>query len=287
MNTATPTPNGSSESPHHRRSREEMEALAKNFVGTQADEPVPAKPRQRIAMIGVGAVALVAIMAVVFWPKGRSAAERANAETARAAAAADAKLWQERFEAEKERKRQELAMGKEYMDRMAAADAALMKDIGEQASRLAERAESLPAAADTPPTPRGETRVAAAKPAPAPAPSQTAPAAAQAPTQTASAAPAKPAPAPAPQPGAKPAPAQTAPQQVAQADKASCQIHVSELTKSGKLTYEDVKRMKGARIEEDTGHVFTPPVHAAGGRPVIFEVAPNGCVTVKRSIARG
>ena len=286
MNTATPTPNGSAETPHHRRSREEVEALAKNFVATPVEEIVPPKPQQRMAMIVAGAVAVVAILAVVFWPKSRTEAERAQADTARAAAAADAEQWQKRFEAERERKRQELAMGKEYMDRMAAADAALVKDIGEQAARLAERAAALPAASsDAPPTPRSETRTAR----PAPAPSQPAPAATQAPTQTASAAPAKPAPsqpAPAqaaPQEAPKPAPAADPTQEVAQADKASCQIHVSELTKSGKLTYDDVKKLKGARFDEATGHVFTPPIQAAGGRSMIFEVMPNGCVKVRRA----
>ena len=69
---------------------------------------------------------------------------------------------------------------------------------------------------------------------------------------------------------------------MAQADKASCQIHVSELTKSGKLTYADVKRMKGSRFDEKSGHVFTPPIQAAGGRSIVFEVFPNGCVLVGR-----
>jgi hypothetical protein len=276
MNTDTNTPNGSSETPHHRRSREEVEALAKNFVATPVEEVVPPKPRARIAMAAGGAVAVVAILAVVFWPRGRSEAERAQADSTRAAAAADAEQWKQRFEAERERKRQELASGKEYLERMAAADAALMKDIGEQASRLAERAAAQPAPADTPPTPKATT----AKAAPAPAPSQPTTA-----TQTASAAPAKPAPAPAAQPEpakAAPAPAASATQEVAQADKASCSIHVSELTKSGKLTYADVKRMKGARIDEESGHVYLPPVQAANGRSVVFEVFPNGCVSVKR-----
>ncbi len=284
MNTDSPTPNGSAESSsaatHARRSREEMEALAKNFVGTPTEEPIlPAKPSARLAIMGGGAAALVAVvLAVVFWPKaGKDEAVARNpAETSRAAA--EAEQYRQRFEAERERKRQELASGKDYLERMAAADAALMKDLSDSAGALAERAARAPAPApapsDQPPTPRDTSaKPAAAKAAPAPAPAQTTPA------TTASAAPAKPAPA-AETPKAEPAAA--APAEVAQVDKSECSIHVSELSKSGKLTYADVKRMKGARIDEDTGNVFTPPVQT-GGRTVIFEVFPTGCVQLVRS----
>src|SRR5688572_32542307 len=106
MNTATPTPNGSADSSsaatHTRRSREEMEALAKNFVGTPTEEPIlPAKPSARLAIIGGGAAALVAVvLAVVFWPKAKDeAATRAQAETSRAAA--EAEQYRQRFEAER------------------------------------------------------------------------------------------------------------------------------------------------------------------------------------------
>ncbi|MGH8482251.1 MAG: hypothetical protein ACRES8_07315, partial [Nevskiaceae bacterium] len=74
--------------------------------------------------------------------------------------------------------------------------------------------------------------------------------------------------------------------QVAQADPSECTIHVSELSKSGKLTYADVARMKGARLNDKTGSVYTPPVQAGGGRTVVFEVLPNGCVEVVRSLGR-
>jgi hypothetical protein len=280
MNTDSSTPNGSAEpssaATHTRRSREEMEALAKNFVGTPTEEVIPVKSTARLALMGGGAVALLAVMAVVFWPKAGKdeAAARNQAEAGRAAA--EAEQYRQRFEAERERKRQELASGKDYLERMAAADAALMKDLSDSAGALAERAARAPAPApsDTPPTPRD----ASAKPAPAKATAAPAPSA-TAPTTTASAAPAKTAPAaetPKAEPGAAP------PQEVAQVDKSQCSIHVSELSKSGKLTYADIKRMKGARVDEDTGNVFTPPVQT-GGRTVIFEVFPTGCVQLVRT----
>ena len=283
MNTATPsTPNGSTDpsaTPHHRRSREEVEALAKNFIGTPVEvETAPVKrPPPRAVLAAGGAVVLIAL-AVVLWPEGRSDTERTQAESNRAAAAAEAEAYRQRFEAERERKRKELASGKEYLERMAAADAALMKDFGEQATRLAQRTAAAPASADAPPTPREPTRTASAPAKAASTPAQPAPAPST---------PAKAAPAPAPateQQAAKAepaAPAQSPPQQVAQVDKSACSIHVSELSKSGKLTYEDVKRMKGSRLDTDSGNVFTPPVQVAG-RNVVFEVMPTGCVRMVR-----
>ena len=280
MNTATSTPNGSADSSataQHRRSREEMEALAKNFVGTPTAEEtiLPVKSTARLALMGGGAAALLAVLAVVFWPKAKDeTATRNQAEATRAAA--EAEQYQKRFEAERERKRQELASGKDYLERMAQADAALMKDLSDSASALADRAARAPAPApsDQAPTPREAAKPAPAKAAPTPAQATAA-------TTTASAAPAKPAPAPAAE-APKTEPAAEAPQEVAQLDKSQCSIHVSELSKSGKLTYADIKRMKGARIDEDTGNVFTPPVQA-GGRTVIFEVFPTGCVQVTRN----
>ncbi len=65
-------------------------------------------------------------------------------------------------------------------------------------------------------------------------------------------------------------------------EKANCAMHVSALSASGKLTYEDVKRMRGARLDPASGKVRTPPVPGPGGREVIFEVTPDGCVKVKR-----
>lgn len=278
--TNSQTPNDSTPATgHHRRSREEVEALAKNFVATPLEEVVPAKPRQRIAMAaGAGAVVLLAVVAAFAWPKRQVQRDT----TAQAEAAAEAEQWKARFEAEKERKRKELEAGADYLERIAASDAAMLKDLSSRADRLAARQEAaLAAATEAPPTPREQARpqppattvASASKPAPA-----TTTTTAPAPATTAQQKPA----APAEQAAAKPAPATAQPTTVAQAPAVNCAIHVSELSSSGKLTYEDIKRMKGARLDEDTGHVFTPPVQAAGGRTVVFEVMPDGCVKVGR-----
>jgi uncharacterized membrane-anchored protein YhcB (DUF1043 family) len=262
------TPNDSAQhAPHHRRSREEVEALAKNFVGAPAEDA----PKSRIGLFGAvggGLIAMALVVAVAL--PGRQAAEPARATADQSRAAAEAQAMRQRFEAERERKRKELAASTAYMEKMAAADAQLVKDMSAQAEMLATRVAAKPAAAESEPTPWDAT---AAKPTPAPAPA----------TTTASA-PAKPAPittAAATQEPAKAQPAAATPTQVAQVDKSQCSIHVSELSKSGKLTYADVAKMKGARLDADTGHVFTPPVQA-GGRTVVFEVMPTGCVRLTR-----
>lgn len=274
----------STPAPHHRRSREEVEALAKNFVATPVVEDA-APPKSRAVLIGgiAGAAVLVAAVAYVALPS-RADTSR-NADAARAAAAAEVEQLRQRMEAERERARKELEAGQDYLARIAAADAALVKDLTAQADRLADRqaalARSAPVSSDAP-TPRDETRPAA----PAPKPGATTTTASPAATTTAKAAPAQPAPsqpaATAAQSAPAPAQAQAQPTQVAQAEKSECAIHVSELSSSGKLTYESIKKMKGVRIDEGTGHVFTPPVPAAGGRTVVFEVMPDGCVRVGR-----
>jgi uncharacterized membrane-anchored protein YhcB (DUF1043 family) len=261
------TPNDAQPAPHHRRSREEVEALAKNFIGAPVEEGAPAKSRIPLLAAAAGGAIVLAVIAFVAMPDQEVAeAPRATPEQSRAAAEAEA--MRQRFEAERERKRKELAASSAYMEKMAAADAQLLKDMSSQAEMLASRVAAKPAA-ESEPTPREA------------APQKSAPA----PTTTLASAPAKPAPtaAAAPQPPAKtePAPAAAAPVQVAQVDKSQCSIHVSELSKSGKLTYADVARMKGARLDADTGHVFTPPVEA-GGRRVVFEVMPTGCVRLRR-----
>jgi hypothetical protein len=289
MNTVNPTldPANPADHPesaaarHHKRSREEVEALAKNFVATPVEEvPPPPKPRTRVALAGAG-VALLAVLAFVVWP--RREAERAATTAEPSRATAEAEQWRQRYEAERERKRKELAGGKEYLERIAAADTALFKDMTERAQQLAERAAAAPAPArESVPTPREEP----AKVAPKPAASSSAPAeTASSPAPAPAPAPVKPAP---PQEVAKaaPAPATTAPAATAApAVKASCAIHVSELSSSGKLTYEAVKGMKGVRVDAN-GHVFTPPVAAGGGRTVVFEVMPDSCVRVVRSAGR-
>jgi dsDNA-specific endonuclease/ATPase MutS2 len=266
--------------PHHRRSREEVEALAKNFVATPAnDDTGPAKPKTMVMAAAAGAVVIVGLIAWIAWPSsGGESARAGNQELSRASAEVEA--LRQRMEAERERQRKELEAGKEYMERIAAADAAQMKDLAAQVDRLTQRVAQISASApasDQAPTPREETRAAAAPAKQAPA--TTTASASPAPATTAAPAPQKSAPAPAQQ---QAAPAQAEPTQVAQAPASDCKIHVSELSSSGKLTYESIKKMKGARVDESTGHVFTPPVPAAGGRTVTFEVMPDGCVRVAR-----
>jgi len=286
MMTANPTaptdlPFESAASRHHRRSRHEVEALAKNFVATPVEEvPPPAKPRLRLA--AAGGVALLTLLTILFWPRNAEVeAARPAVDTSRAAA--EAEQWRQRYEAERERKRQELKAGSDYMAKMAAADATLMKDMSAQAELLARRvaAAPAPAAAEREPTPRDEPiRTASAQPAPSKAAS---------PSRATTTAGAAPAPASAPariepapqQQVAKAAPAQSAPVTTAAA-ASSCSIHVSELSKSRKLTYADIARMKGARMDARTQHVFTPPVQTVGGRSMVFEVMPSGCVRMVR-----
>ena len=272
--------------PHHRRSREDLEALAKNFVATPVEEvPPPAKPRMRLALAAAGAVFL-GVLVVVLWPRGEEAARPAQVDTARAAA--EAEQWRQRFEAERERKRQELKAGSDYMAKMAAADSALIKEMAGRAAQLTAEPEApvepAPAPAQkrrapepTPkeaePTPRTTTQTATAAPAPAPAPAPTPAAVQPAAVQPAAAQPAAPAPAEKTAPAAEPATVAAAP---------TCKQHVSQLSASGRLTYADVARMKGARTD-GRGHVFTPPVVLDDGRRVIFEVMPDGCMKWRRA----
>lgn len=269
-----PDPNAPS---HHRRSREEVETLAKNFVGTPAEELPSAKGSRNLLIVsGAGALVLIAGAIAMFTGSSGGKEARVNADAERVAA--EAKEWAARLEAEKERKRKELEAGSDYLNRIAAADAALVKEMSSQAEMLTRRVAAAPAASDAEPTPRD-----------APARTAPAPATTVASTQQPKPAAATPAPAqqqPATQAAAtQAAPSQAAPVQVAQADKSQCEIHVSELSKSGKLTYADVAKMKGARLNERTGAVQTPPV-SASGRSVVFEVFPNGCVEIVRSSLR-
>jgi hypothetical protein len=56
-----------------------------------------------------------------------------------------------------------------------------------------------------------------------------------------------------------------------------CRIHVSQLSDSGTLTYEDAKRVRGAQVDGSTGIIRLPPVKVPGGRDAVFEVMPDGC----------
>jgi hypothetical protein len=280
MNTATATPMDSAptsaEHRLHRRSREEVEALAKNFIATPAADAPPKVQRRTNLAFAAGGIAVAALLLVILaWPEAESEAQRPAADNSRAAA--EAEQWRARYEAERERKRMELKAGSDYMARMAAADAALLKEMTERASKLTTLAAATPEPAparrgpatteptpkDAAPTPRSSTQVAsapvaaepvkpqpvAARPAPAPAPAQQSDAAAQ-PTTVAVAA-------------------------------AECKLHVSQLSASGTLTYDAVRSMKGARTISG-GAVVLPPV-MADGRRVVFTVRPDGCMTWRRA----
>jgi len=158
-------------------------------------------------------------------------------------------------EAERERQRAELQRSREFMEKVAAEEAAALRDMEQRARAL----ESKTTAAARP----------AKKPSPAAVPAKSA-AVAPATAQPATVAKA-------------PASAGTEPAADLAAQKAACTVHVSELSTSGRLTYADVARMQGVRKDDKTGHLFTPPVKAQGGRAVSFEVMPTGCVRVVRT----
>ena len=281
MNTATATPMDSvptsAEYRLHRRSREEVEVLAKNFIATPAaDAPAPVQRRTNLAF-ATGGIVLAALLVILAWPEAESEVQRPAADTSRAAA--EAEQWRARYEAERERKRRELQAGSDYLAKMAAAESAVLKEMGARASRLtaepeaAEPASARPAPQSSEPTPRD---------APAPAPRRTAPVA------TASSAPAPAASQPQPA-DAKPAPVDaaqdkstTAAPPVAVAAAPQCKLHVSQLSSSGTLTYDDVKRMKGVRVVGG-GDVLTPPIALDDGRRVTFQVAPDGCMKWRRA----
>lgn len=246
-----------------RRNREELEALAAEFVNSKlvvrTPEPTWLRkplPKPLVAALGAaGGAALIGLLAAVFWPS----AQETTAVTA-GPGAVEAELWAQRLEQQRERKRQELERSRQYLAKMAAADSALVGEMSSRAQGLAARADRPASRPVDEPTPKSTSQ-----PAPAfAAEHKPAPQAAVAPAQVPAQAPAKAAPAPA---------------RVAAA--AQCNIHVSELSSSGKLTYADVARMKGTRTNA-AGHVFTPPLKAADGRTVVFEVMPSGCVRVER-----
>lgn len=268
-----------------RRNRDELEALAAEFVNSRIHvRPRPPRrmpqlsqlPKPVLAAGAAGLVVAMAVLAWVLWPAGADEPVREAVPVVN-----EAELWTRRLEAERERKRAELQRSREYLEKMAAVDGALLNDMTAHAQTLAARAEAAPEPAaaapaspgvTTEPTPK--TTLAKATPArPAPEPATGTPA--QAPPQQV----AKAAPMPAPS-----APATSDARPTAAAAAPKCGIHVAELSSSGKLTYADVARMKGARTD-DRGHVFTPPLMAAG-RPVVFDVSPDGCVRVVRSAGR-
>lgn len=264
-------PHSGEESAPRRRNREELEQLAAEFVNSRIHlrEPAP-RPLPKRPLAAAGGVAVLLLGAWLLWPGDDARPAR---EAASALAEADARA--RRLEADRERQRLQLQQSRDYSARMAAADRALLGEMTARAQGLAARADG-PAGA-----------VARASPAPAdePTPKGPAPSAQAGPVPVMDAA-APPAPAKSEPAQAGPAPGATAAAAPAQVAAASCGIHVSELSASGKLTYADVARMKGARTDAATGHVFTPPVDAGRGRSVVFEVMPTGCVRVARQLAR-
>lgn len=224
-----------------RRSRQELEALAAQFVGVGAR----AEPINLRQILGASVVAAIGA-AVILWLLLPDVPAPAAPAARPAATAADAEAVARRLAEQRERRRREMEATAAYLDRMAEADRALVREMTERAQKLARQAAAPPA-------------VPAPKTAPAPVVAKEAPA-----------------PAPAVATSAAPAEAQAVP-------SAQCAIHVSELSKSGKLTYDDVARMKGARVDALTRHVFTPPVQVSGYGSVVFEVMPDGCVQVVRS----
>lgn len=237
--------------PGRRRSRKELEALAERFVKSEVSSVVRKRriEQKRFDVVGM-AVAVVYISAVAWFvvPKDvREGTTRAVEVTE--SAAGEAVLLQRKLEAERERARQELASSRGFLEKLAADEAAAVREMEQRARALEARAARKPVpAAPAIPAPQG--------------------AAAVAPTV------------------ARAAPAVATPAPDVAAEKASCTIHVSELSSSGKLTYADVARMQGVRKDERTGNVLTPPVKAAGGRMVSFEVLPTGCVRVVRTAGR-
>ena len=220
-----------------RRRREELEALAAEFVNSKL-HPLPPPPRAEVpkAALAAGGAVLLAVVAWLPWPSGGSAPVREQAP-----AVNEAEVWAGRLEAERERTRQELQRSREFLARMAAADHALLEDLTARAQNLAIRPETAPVAAS-----QVERE-----------------------------------PEPSPPAAATPVQAKADAKEVQVAAASKCNIRVSELSGSGKLTYADVARMKGARTDS-AGHVFTPPVRTANGRDVVFEVTPDGCVRVVR-----
>jgi hypothetical protein len=268
-----------------RRRREELELLAAEFVNSRIHVRQP--PRRQLpkaAMAAAGGVLVVAALAWLLWPTGAAEPQRDAAP-----AVNENEAWARRLEAERERQRLQLQQSRDYLAKMAAADSALLGEMTARAQGLAARADVAPTA------PTAAAHSFASRPQsgePTPKTGGPAPVAV---TVTATPAPAKAQaeePAPTRTESARTEPARSEParaQPVASPTgvaAASCGIHVSELSASGKLTYADVARMKGARTESTTGHVFTPPVDAGRGRNVVFEVMPNGCVRIARQLSR-
>lgn len=252
-----------------RRSREELKNLAKDFAGDTGAAPASGMSMTSLAIIAVG---LLAGLAWLLAPREPVKERVATVPPAIA-------QLQQKLEADRERARKQQGGGG-YLERSAAADAAALKDLAASARRLAEAVEAPPqpkaaarAGHDEASAPKTETPSATSGSLP-----KSEPAPVQAPRESRAAAAA---------PGGETNPpatnASTSPLSPAtETASAQCRLRVSQLSSNGKLTYDDVLRMKGARVREKTGHVFTPPIDV-NGRLVVFDIAPNGCVTVERN----
>lgn len=235
-----------------RRSRQELEALAAQWVTSDVSSIVRKRrvKQRRFDVVGI-AVAVVYISAVAWFVLPKDVREGTTRAGPVETAAGEAVLLQRKLEAERERRRHELESSRGFLEKMAAEEAATLRDLEQRARAL-------------------EARAATPKAGPAPVPAQAATVEPVVPAATPTSA----------------APATEKPKTDVAAAKESCSIHVSELSASGTLTYADVARMRGARKDEQTGNVLTPPVKAAGGRLVSFEVLPTGCVRVVRTPGR-
>lgn len=226
-----------------RRTRDELEALSRTSLAVPEASP----PR------GMSTYMLVVLGLVVFGMVAWLLSPRTDVARTHGVDSEAMKL-QQRIKEDRERARRAQTEGN-YLERSAAGEVALLKEFTQGGERLAAIADAAPA------------DDAAANEAVLPSNAATPPSAA---TRDTASAP------------AETANAGTASAPAAVAERPKCRLYVSELSASGKLTYEDILQMKGARKSGSAGHVLTPPVNV-NGREMIFEVAPDGCVNVARN----
>lgn len=245
-----------------RRSREEVE---QDLVGAPA--PAPTRSFSLAPWIGIGLVVLVTVLWLL--------SPRPEIVRDKGGMSADVYALQRKLAADKERAKRMQSSG-DFMDRMAARDAQILGDLASRAAKLVQIADvseapaapaRKPAKPAVPPPVQSTRAKPETKPEAAPETSPAPPS----PTTVASAAPAT-----ASSSSNVPSAQETS------ARPAQCKLHVSELSSSGKLTYDDIAAMKGSRKVGGAGHVLTPPVKV-NDREVTFDVAPNGCVTVART----
>lgn len=270
-NTNEPAPTAETPRRVQRRSREELESLAKDLAGDSEAAPATGMSMTSLAIIAVG------LFAGLAWLLAPREPVKDRAATIPPAIA----QLQQKLEADRERARKQQGGGG-YLERSAAADAAALKDLAASARRLAQAVEAPPppqpkaaarAGHDEASAPKTETPSATSESLPK---SEPAPIQAPRKSRAAAAAPGDETNPPAANASASPSSPAT------ETASAQCRLHVSQLSSNGKLTYDDVLRMNGARVRKSTGHVVTPPIDV-NGRPVAFDIAPNGCVTVERN----